>query len=154
MSLIPEIVPDLTKEVVYDERLLDLEFADTDGIDREEIDKFWASLFYAHITNEDRRRLGSEDVQIEDFEVLPADYDLDAREDTVVVSAYASCKSSMQVHVGGVAYARLGIDGVVTDEHGKERQYSGAMKPYVRTFLAHVALNYKPLEMDDIKPAR
>lgn len=150
MKLIPEIFPDFQKEVAYEDRLVDLEFRELGLVDRDEIDSFWTSIFYAHLSNNDRYRLSSNDLNIEGFQMFPSDYSLTTQQVGVVVAAYVSTCADENLYVGGAVNAWLKTNGTVMDEAGRERHYTDSMRPYVRALLAQVALSYEPLETDNV----
>lgn len=145
MRIITEHSPgEAVHTVVYEHRLQDLEF-ETD-FDRDDIDRFWSSIYFTALTSVDRAIMASRTVHT--VELYPSDYDLHAQSVNVVLAAHIE-STDHTVVAGPVAHVSLAVDGRIDLPDGRSCTYSRKMMPYARDLLAQTALHYSPIDTVD-----
>lgn len=149
MKIIGELAPNtIVKEVSFEDRLLGLEFRGETAYERERVDVFWSNLHYAYISASERALLAADDVMLEGLCVYPSDYSLAEKTVSVIIASTLSRNALPGRLPGPTAYARLTIEGAVSNEQGAHSTYSSVFRPHVANLLAETALAYQPIETD------
>ena len=151
MPVIPELMPDCNDiKVVFDDKLLGIEF-DEESVERDALDSFWASVFYASIDNNERAVLGSSAYQLIDLQVLPSDYNLESKTVNVMIQSFVESKGRSGLLAGPTTHASLNLEGDIVLNWSVEARYSKSFSAHIRKLLAETALAYDPLETDSLR---
>lgn len=132
-----------TKAVVFEDRLLDVEFCPDDPTNRDQVDDFWSAVYRAGLKDDmGGSQLPSFAADIIGHCVYATDCHYEDGRVSVVIDSLVdlSLKNEEMLVAGPTVKVDLDTNGNLTTEHGAHLECPSEMRPHIINVLTQAAL--------------
>lgn len=141
--------PALTKKVVFADRLVEIEFDPEDDTERDKVDAFWSSIFFAGLSDGGRYSFSHIAPRILGYEVDVAHANEDDQSMVVEISSWideSDIDDPGEASVGPTVSVHIDIHGGIETASPMKLNYSPSMRGHVSRLLAQAALTSSSLD--------